>query len=457
MLTLALAATLTPNMIVIFVDDMGIGDLSCYGQKAYKTPNLDQMAREGVRMTDFYVASPACTPSRAALLTGCYPVRVGLPQVINPDSKIGLNPDETTIAEVAKSRGYRTAMFGKWHLGVGNLMPRTHGFDEFYGIPYSHDMWPPNKNGTWPPLFTFNNETQEREIKTLDDQSELTNTLTEKTLDFILRNRANPFFVYLPLNQPHVPIAPSKRFVGKSRAGLYADQILEIDDSVGRILRHLKKLKLDRNTMVMFSSDNGPWLPYGNHAGSAGGFREGKGTTFEGGFREPGIFWMPGTLPAGKVQTEMASTMDILPTFATLIGAKRPEKEIDGHNILPLLKCEDGARTPWKWMYYYWPAELQAVRSGDWKLHVPHTHRHQNQLAGKDGRPAGESTEKQELALYNLKDDPSEKINVAAQNPKVVARLIRLLEIGRREYGDSATKAMGSKMRAPRAITGTRF
>lgn len=449
MVSLALAAALAPNLIVIFVDDMGIGDLSCYGQKSYKTPHLDRMAREGVRLTDFFVASPACTPSRAALLTGCYPMRVGLPQVINPDSKIGLNPDETTLAEIAKSKGYKTAMFGKWHLGVGNLMPRSHGFDEFYGIPYSHDMWPPNTNGTWPPLFIYNNESPEREIKTLDDQAELTNKFTEKTLDFISRNRASPFFVYLPLNQPHVPIAPSAKFVGQSKAGLYADQILEIDDSVGRILNHLKKLKLDRKTMVMFSSDNGPWLPYGNHAGSAGIYREGKGTTFEGGFREPGIFWMPGTIPAGKVQTEMASTMDIVPTFASMIGAKQPEKEIDGHNILPLLKCEEGAKTPWKWMYYYWPAELQAIRSGDWKLHVPHNHRHQNQPAGKDGKSAGETTARQELALYNLRSDPSEKINLAAEHPGIVNRLLRLIRAGKNEFGDSISKINGSCVRLP--------
>lgn len=428
---------------------MGIGDLSCYGQNGYKTPNLDRMAREGVRFTDFYVASPACTPSRAALLTGCYPMRIGLPQVINPDAKIGLNPNETTIAEVAKSKGYKTAMFGKWHLGVGNLMPRTHGFDEFYGIPYSHDMWPPNPNGKWPPLYAFENETRQHEIKTLDDQVVLTARFTQKTLDFITRNRSNPFFVYLPLNQPHVPIAPSAKFRGKSKAGPYADQILEIDDSVGRVLDHLRKLKLDRKTMVVFSSDNGPWLPYGNHAGSAGIYREGKGTTFEGGFRVPGVFWMPGTIPAGKVQTEMASTMDILPTFASLIGAKQPEKEIDGHNILPLLKCEEGARTPWKWMYYYWPSELQAVRSGDWKLHVPHNHRHQNLPSGLDGKPAGETTERQELALYNLRSDPREKVNLAAQNPEVVNRLLRMINIGRDEYGDSLTKKGGSLTRMP--------
>lgn len=328
-------------------------------------------------------------------------------------------------------------------------MPATHGFDEFYGIPYSHDMWPPNPNGKWPPLFVFNNEVQEREIKTPDEQAELTNQLTEKTLDFIGRNQKNPFMVYLPLNQPHVPIAPSAKFRGRSRAGAYADQIFEIDDSVGRILNHLKKLKLDRKTMVMFSSDNGPWLPYGNHAGSAGIYREGKGTTFEGGFRVPGIFWMPGTIPAGRVQTEMASTMDVLPTFASLTGAKPQVKEIDGHDITPLLKCETGAKTPWKWMYYFWPAELQAVRSGDWKLHVAHNHRHQNQPTGTDGKPAGETTEKLELALYNLRDDPRETKNLATDHPDVVTRLTRLLSIGRSELGDSLTKSAGTSTRAP--------
>lgn len=449
MVTFALAATLLPNLVIIFVDDMGIGDLSCYGQKSYRTPNLDRMAREGVRFTDFYVASPACTPSRAALLTGCYPTRIGLPQVINPDSPIGLNPEETTIAEVAKSRGYKTAMFGKWHLGVKNLMPRTHGFDEFYGLPYSHDMWPPNTNGKWPPLYLYENESIVREIKTLDDQAELTNEFTERTLNFISQNQGNPFMVYLPLNQPHVPIAPSARFRGRSKAGAYADQILEIDDSVGRILKQLKRLKLDRRTMVMFSSDNGPWLPYGNHAGSAGIYREGKGTTFEGGFRMPGIFWMPGTIPAGKVQTEMASTMDILPTFASMIGANQPEREIDGHDILPLLKSEPGAKTPWKWMYYYWPGELQAVRSGDWKLHVAHNHRHQAGPAGRDGKSAGEKTERIELSLFNLRDDPSEKINLASKHPEVVERLNRMFSVGRAELGDSIAKVNGPKQREP--------
>lgn len=454
MITLSLAASLVPNLIIIFVDDMGIGDLSCYGQKAYRTPNLDRMASEGVRFTDFYVASPACTPSRAALMTGCYPQRVSLPQVLGPGDKIGLNPEETTLAEVAKSKGYRTAIFGKWHLGVKNLLPRAHGFDEFYGIPYSHDMWPQNQNNpNWPPLYVFNNETQERQITNLDQQSELTNTLTEKSLDFISRNRAAPFFLYLPFNQPHVPIAPSRKFVGKSGAGMYGDQIVEIDDSVGRILNQLKRLKLDRKTLVMFSSDNGPWRPFGNHAGSPGIYREGKGTTFEAGFRVPGIFWMPGTIPAGKVQSEMASTMDILPTFADLIGAKRPEKEIDGHNILPLLKSEPGAKAPWKWMYYYWPSELQAVRSGDWKLHVAHSHRHQTEPAGRDGKPAGEVTERIEVSLFNLKDDPSETTNVAFQHPEVVQRLQRMLGVGRSDYGDSLTKTVGLRVRQPGKVS----
>jgi arylsulfatase A len=454
MVTWALALQqLLPNLILIFVDDMGVGDLSCYGQKSYRTPNIDRMASEGVRFTDFYVASPACTPSRAALLTGCYPMRVGLPQVINPDSQIGLNPDETTIAEIAKSKGYTTAMFGKWHLGVNNLMPRSHGFDEFYGIPYSHDMWPPNPSSKWPPLFVYENETVIRELKTIEDQRKLTHQFTQKSIDFISKNQSQPFLIYLPLNQPHVPLAPSKEFVGRSKKGLYADQVLEIDHSVGRILSHLKNLRIDKRTMVMFSSDNGPWLPYGNHAGSSGIYREGKGTTFEGGFRVPGIFWMPGTLPPRTVQTEMASTMDLLPTFCSLANASPPKNTIDGHDIQSLLRNEKGARTPWKWMYYYWPSQLQAVRSGDWKLHVPHNHRHQNFPAGQNGNPAGETTEMQELALYNLKDDPSEKNNLIKQFPTVAGRLQRMIEIGRRELGDSLTKTVGSQVRPPGRVS----
>lgn len=449
MLAAALSLFFTkPNFIVIFVDDLGIGDLSCYGNREYKTPNLDRMAAQGVRFTDFYAASPACTPSRAALLTGCYPMRVGLPSVINPDSPIGLNPNEETIPELLKDNGYTTGMFGKWHLGVNNLMPRTHGFDEFVGIPYSHDMWPQNGK-QWPPLFLYENETRISEQKDMEDQALLTQKLTDRTLSFIRRNREKPFFIYLPLPMPHVPVIASKSFRDKTGKGPYADTVYEIDDAVGRILGELKKLNLDKNTMVTFSSDNGPWIPYGRHAGSPGIYREGKGTTFEAGVREPAIFWWPGHISAGKVNHEMASTMDILPTLAKLSKSKLPLNKIDGHDIWPLISNSRHAKSPWPYFLYYWPDELQAIRWDKWKLHVSHQHRHQSGPVGKDGKANGEVTAKIDLSLYDLQRDPSETTNLADQHADVVQHMLKLMDEGRNELGDSITKTKGTGVRAP--------
>jgi len=445
---LLLLAKKPTNFVVIFVDDMGIGDLSCYGNTRYTTPNLDRMAKEGVRFTDFYVGSPACSPSRASLLTGCYPVRVGVPQVLNPDSPTGLNSDEMTIPKALKPLGYATMAIGKWHLGVKNLLPMAHGFDAFFGLPYSHDMWPPNGK-YWPRLFLQENEKQVQEITTLDDQATLTGRYTERAKQFIRQNRAKPFFLYLAHSMPHVPIAASKQFVGKSGAGLYGDTIQEIDWSVGEVLKELKRNKLDKNTMVVFSSDNGPWRPYGDHAGSPGIYREGKGTTFEAGFREPGIFWQPGTIPAGKVSHAVASTMDLLPTIASIAGAKHPEKKIDGHDITAVLKDPEHAGSPWDTFFYWWPDELQAVRQGNWKLHVVHNHRHQTQPAGTGGKPAGEVTAKIGLSLYDLSTDPGETTNVADKHPDVVMRLMKLLDDQRKLLGDSLTKTKGSENRAP--------
>ena len=441
----------TQNFVIIFADDLGYGDLSCYGNTRFKTPNLDRMARNGVRFTDFNVASPACSPSRASILTGCYPARVSVPQVLNPDSPTGLSLEETTIAEMLKPMGYATACVGKWHLGVKNLMPTYHGFDYYYGLPYSNDMWPPNGKG-WPDLFLHENTKPVEQVKTLDDQALLTQKYTHKAKEFIVRNKQKPFFLYMTPSMPHVPIAASKKFLGKSRKGLYADTIQELDASVGEILDTLKKNGLEQNTLVMFSSDNGPWLPYGEHAGSSGGLREGKGTAFEGGFRVPGIFYQPGTVPAGGVIRELASTMDVLPTIASMAGAKLPDKEIDGHNIFDLITDKPGARTPWKWFYYYWPRELHAVRSGKWKLHVPHNHRLQTQPPGIGGKPNGETTGEIGLALFDLDNDPFETTNVADQNPDVVARMLRMIEIGRSDFGDTLTKAKGSLVRPPGKI-----
>lgn len=445
---LAFTTLRPPNIVVIFCDDLGYGDLGSYGNKAYKTPNLDRMAEEGIRFTNFYVASPACSPSRAALLTGCYPTRVSVPQVLGPNSMTGLNVSEMNLASMLKPLGYATACVGKWHLGVKNLMPTHQGFDTFYGLPYSHDMWPANGKH-WPPLWLHQDDSPIEEIRNLDDQALLTGKYTRYAVDFIRSNKDKPFLLYMPHSMPHVPLAASQRFVGKSGAGLYGDVVQEVDWSVGEILKTLRQTGLDNNTLVIFSSDNGPWRPYGTHAGSTGGLREGKGTTFEAGFREPGIFRWPGRIPAGRVCDEMATTMDILPTLGALVGARKPESKIDGHDIRPLMFGESGAKTPWQWFYYFWPDELQAVRSGNWKLHVPHKHRHQTMPAGTDGKSAGEVTQEIGLSLYDLSKDPAETTNVADQHPDVVRRLVRLIEIGRRELGDSITKTVGTEVRPP--------
>ncbi|HOV32527.1 MAG TPA: sulfatase [Candidatus Hydrogenedens sp.] len=275
------------NFVLILIDDMGYGDLSCYGNSQYTTPNLDQMAKEGIRFTDFYACAPMCTPTRASVLTGCYPLRVGLPRVLANKSMEGINPQEITLAEMLKQKDYRTACFGKWHLGhLPPFLPTHHGFDEFYGLPYSNDMGPDEDAPNAPPLPLIEGD---KVIETNPDQSKLTTAYTERAIDFIKRNKGNPFFLYLPHSMVHVPIHVSERFKNKSGAGLYGDVVQEIDWSVGEILKSLRDTGLDENTLVIFTSDNGPWLLYGNHGGSAGKLRCGKNTTFEGGMRVPCI------------------------------------------------------------------------------------------------------------------------------------------------------------------------
>jgi len=446
-----------PNFIVIFIDDMGWGDISANGQTNYQTPNIDRLAAEGMRFTDFYAMSPGCSPSRAALLTGCYPQRVSIPQVLGPDSKIGLNPAETTIAEMLKEQGYATAMYGKWHLGVTTpLMPLNHGFDEFFGLPYSNDMWPVNGK-TWPPLYLYEGNEPVKHIASLEDQDQLTRLYTERTIDFIKRHKDEPFFVYLPHSMVHVPLGVSTAFKGASNHTYFGDAVMEVDWSVGQITSALRELGLDDETMIVFTSDNGPWLPYGDHAGVTGGFREGKGTTFEGGMREPGIFWMPGRIPAGQVSSEIATTMDVLPTIAHLAGARLPEKRIDGHDIWPLL-TDSAAKSPTKALFYYWPGELQAVRVGDWKLHVPHSHRHQKGPGGKNGESAGQVMVNIGLSLFNLKDDPYETTNLAQEYPEVTWRLLELMNDMRNDLGDTGRRMQGTGRREPgRVASGSQY
>ncbi len=436
-----------PNVVIIFTDDQGYADVGCYGAEGFQTPNLDRMATEGMRFTDFYVAAASCTPSRAALLTGCYPQRVGLPYVLGPDSKIGIGDKETTIAEMLRQRGYATACYGKWHLGHHRqFLPTRHGFDDYFGLPYSNDMWtyhPTNKSFPRLPLI------EGEEIISYDpDQTQLTTWYTEHAVKFIEQNKDKPFFVYLPHSMPHVPLHVSDKFRGKSKQGLYGDVIMEIDWSVGQVLATLKRLGIDEKTLVIFTADNGPWLSYGDHAGSAKPLREGKGTTFDGGQREACIMRWPGRIPAGSVCREMATAMDILPTLAGLIGAKLPYHKIDGKDIQPLMSGKAGAKSPHEAFFYYNGWRLEAVRSGKWKLHLPHVYR---TLAGRQGGTGGKPVRYEQrkigLSLFDLSNDIGEQHDVAAEYPDVVKRLSALAKKMAEELGDETRKIKGNQIR----------
>ncbi|MDF3079127.1 MAG: sulfatase [Sphingobacteriaceae bacterium] len=444
-----------PNVVVIFLDDMGYGDLSLTGALGYNTPNIDRMATEGTFFTNFMAAQAVCSASRAALLTGCYPNRVGLSGALSPNSEIGLNPKEETIADLLKARGYATGIFGKWHLGSKpEFMPLKQGFDEYYGVPYSHDMWPlhPNqRNAKYPMLPIYDGEKVVKTAKSLDDIAELTGSVTERAVNFIRKHKNEPFFMYVPHPLPHVPLAASAAFRGKSERGLFGDVLMEIDWSVGQILGELKKQGLDKNTMVVFTSDNGPWLNYGDHAGSAGGFREGKGTSFEGGQREPCIIRWPGVVPAARVCNKLLSTIDILPTVANLCGAKLPKNKIDGLDFTKLLKGDNSQTPRTEFLYYYRKNSLEAVRKNNWKLVFPHPGRtYELNAPGKGGLP-GIAPEDREfpLALYNLERDPGERYDVSKENPDIVAALEKIAEAARTDLGDDLQKRKGENVREP--------
>ena len=442
-----------PNIVLFFIDDLGYGDLSVTGALGYKTPNLDRMATEGTRFTNFMAAQAVCSASRAGLLTGCYPNRVGLSGALGPGAHVGLSPKEETIAELVKAKGYATGIFGKWHLGNDEeFLPLQQGFDEYYGIPYSHDMWPQHpaqQRSNYPALYWIDGNKQGKEIKTLDEVSELTPTITEKAIGFIKRNKNKPFFLYVPHPLPHVPLAASARFKGKSERGVFGDVIMELDWSVGDILKELKTQGLDKNTLVIFTSDNGPWLNYGDHAGSAGGFREGKGTSFEGGQREPTLMRWPGVVPAGRVSNKLLSAIDILPTIAKLTGAKLPKEKIDGIEFVDLLKGDE-SKTPRKeFLYYYRKNSLEAVRKDNWKLVFAHPGRtYEGSLPGKNGQP-GPSPEDHNFpkTLYNLARDPSERYDVLEQNPEIVAELEKIADAAREDLGDDLQKKEGKNRR----------
>jgi len=433
----ALGAKKQPNVVIMFMDDMGYADIGPFGAKGYPTPHLDRMAKEGRKFTDFYVTQAVCSASRAGLLTGCYNVRVGIMGALGPKSNIGINPDEVTIAEICKQKGYATACYGKWHLGhLKEFLPMQHGFDEYFGLPYSNDMWPyhpgvlhlpmEERLKRWPDLPLMDGNKVINPKVTGKDQEKLTTQYTERAVSFIEKNKDKPFFVYVPHSMVHVPLYVSDKFKGKSGAGLFGDVMMEVDWSVGQIMKTLRKYKLEKDTLFVFTSDNGPWLNYGDHAGSAAPLREGKGTMFDGGCREPTLAWWPGTIPPDSVCKEPAMTIDLLPTIAGLIGAKLPAHRIDGKNVWPLF-TDDEAKSPHEAYYFYYGNQLQAVRQGKWKLHFPHGYR---TMAGKPGGTGGIPTRYSQakigLSLFDLEKDVGESKDLSESHPEVVKRLSAL-------------------------------
>lgn len=419
----------SPNVIIIFCDDLGYADVGCYGASDIPTPNIDRMASEGVRFTDFYTTASFCTPSRTGLMTGCYPQRLGMTSNTLPGLNWGLNPKETTIAEVFRSVGYVTGCFGKWHLGHDTtFLPVSQGFDESLIIPYSHDMY---QGAPWAEItksFPFDyvpvihgTQTVEK-LRTRDDFSRLTGIFHDAAESFIRRHATEPFFIYLPHAMPHLEIKPVADWAGVSGRGPYGDVIAELDAAIGELLETLKETGIDEKTLVIFSSDNGPANIYqkpGFEGGRVGPLSGRKATSREGGFRVPGIFRWPGVIAPEQTCRQLASTMDLLPTCAKLIGAELPDDPIDGKDILPLLLSPNTAKTPHEQFYYYHGQRLDALRSGPWKLWP------------ERGAQAAQ--------LYNLEADPAESNNLAEQNPDVVRALLEEIQLARRTLGDSNT------------------
>ena len=436
---IALAAK--PNFIIIFTDDQGYGDLSCFGSKTIRTPNIDRIAEEGRKFTSFMVASPVCTPSRSALLTGCYPKRVGMHQhVLFPSSKKGLNPKEHTIADHLKLQGYATACFGKWHLGHHKeVLPTANGFDTYYGIPYSNDMnHPDNKGkprGGWEGMDILWKDPKstltkwktpliedEKIVELPADQRTVTRRYTQKSIDFINANKEKPFFVYLPHSMPHIPLYVPEDVRDPDPKKAYINTIEHIDSEVGRLLKALDDLKLADKTYVIYTTDNGPWLPFRHHGGSAGPLRDGKGTTFEGGQRVPFVIRGP-SIPAGTVCNELIGTIDILPTIAALIGTTLPKKKIDGLDVSGIWKGTVKQSPRNEFLYYTSRGAIEGIRSQNWKLLVkkPRARRRGN-ASQSDGQPA-------QVLLFDLAADVGEQNNLAQTKPEIVKNLRARMEI----------------------------
>ena len=438
-LSAGIAQASKPNFIIIFTDDQGYGDLSCFGSKKIKTPNIDRLAEEGRKFTSFMVASPVCTPSRAALLTGCYPKRVGMHQhVLFPASTKGLNPKEHTIADHLKSQGYATACFGKWHLGHHpEVLPTSNGFDAYYGIPYSNDMNHPDNRGKprggWQGMDALWKDPEstltkwktplfegEKIVELPVDQRTITRRCTQKAIDFVKSHRDGPFFVYLPHSMPHIPLYVPDDVRDPNPNNAYVNTIEHIDAEVGRLLDTLDELKLDENTYVIYTTDNGPWLPFRHHGGSAGPLRDGKGTTFEGGQRVPCLMRGPG-IPAGTVCGELTGTIDVLPSIAALTGQPLPEgKTIDGTDVskLWLGKTEESPRK--EFVHYTSRGDLEGIRQGNWKLLIKRPRGRRNQNSANTRPP--------QVLLFDLSEDVGEQNNLAESKPEIVERLKTRME-----------------------------
>lgn len=443
-----------PNIVLIFADDLGYGDLGCYGEKRWKTPAIDSIAANGIRFTDFHSSQPVCSASRASLLTGCYANRIGMHGALYHGSKNGIHADEVLLPELLREKGYKTCAVGKWHLGHHQqFLPLQHGFDRYLGLPYSNDMWPHGKvvkPGTFVELPLFRDNTIIDTDVDAEDQKKLTQQYGNFAVDFIEESKQAPFFLYFAHTFPHVPLFAGADYTGKSPAGIYGDVLEEFDDTVGRILETLRKYDLEKNTLVIFTSDNGPWLTYGSHAGTAGPLRDGKGTIYEGGVRVPMIAKWPGVIPPGSTQSETAMTIDVLPTLARIVGAELPKHPIDGLDIFDLLINKPGAKCPHDVFYHYYrTGELQALRSGPWKLILPHdAYCYDPSEVGSAGLPGKSRTIKITAPeLYHLGNDLSEQSNVASMNPQVLEQLLKLAERGREELGDSLTKTTGKGLR----------
>ncbi|GBU07791.1 arylsulfatase [Bacteroidales bacterium] len=447
---LALAAPLaytalpsTPtNFVVINLDDVGYGDFSHNGAYGYTTPHIDKMAADGVRFSHFLVGQAISGASRAGLLTGCYPNRVGFAGAPGPGSDFGIHPDEMTMGELLKQKGYKTAIFGKWHLGDAHqFLPLQNGFDEYYGLPYSNDMWlhhPQNASFKFGDLPTIEGN---KVVGYNTDQTQFTTDYTDRAVNFIKTNKDKPFFLYLAHSMPHVPLAVSDKFKGKSEQGLFGDVMMEIDWSVGQVLKTLQQLGLDENTLVILTSDNGPWANYGNHAGSAAGLREAKATTFDGGNRVPCIMYWKGKTKAGTVSNKLASNIDLFPTLAEISGAALPKLKIDGVSLLPLIKGDMDANPRESFVYYYNKNDLEAVTDGMFKLVFPHKYVTYGAYApGDDGMPGKLVTRDiTTCELYDLRRDPGERYDVIAHYPLVAARLMEIADRYRNDLGDNLT------------------